>query len=141
MIKRTVRYIWAAKRELAKYIAVGLSGVLLDIGTLKFLTFHGLRPTLAIIINQALLLTYNFLLNKYWSFANREMPHKQVVRYIILATWNYFFSVVMMYVGNEYFGFDPVLVRVASIAVMTMWNFVLYKHWVYRSAEPVYNLI
>ena len=91
----------------------------------------------AMILNQIILLNYNFLLNKYWSFRNRAMPHKQLVRYLSLAIFNYLFAVGTMYLFNHILNFDYRLVRVATIAIMVSWNFLLYKYWVYKVENVV----
>ncbi|MBT3539058.1 GtrA family protein [Candidatus Parcubacteria bacterium] len=136
MIKRTARYFWSVRHQFAKYFVVGFSGVFLDMGTLiLFKEKFGWTPVFAVVINQIFLLTYNFFLNKYWSFRNREMPHKQLVRFLSLAGFNYVFSVIMMYIFSDHFNFDYRLVRIGTIIVMVSWNFFLYKYWVYREVE------
>lgn len=141
MVKKTLTYFWSLRREFAKYFIVGFSGLFLDMGTLILFTeAFGFLPVVSVFMNQALVLTYNFTLNKYWSFRNRAMPHKQIMRYGVLAAWNYSFSVGAMYLLNQQFGVDYRLVRIASIVVMVSWNFFLYKYWVYRDKEtPVMN--
>lgn len=131
--KKTIRFCWSIRYQFIKYAVVGSSGFVLDLGTLiLFKEKFGINPVLAVIINQMIVLAYNFTLNKYWSFRNREMPHKQLVRYVTLASWNYAFSVGAMYIFNEIIGFDYRLVRLGSVMVMVLWNFLLYKYWVYR---------
>lgn len=126
-------YIKESKRELLMYVFVGGSGVFLDIGLLfLFKEYLFLSPVSAVLISQPLVLLYNFTLNKYWSFQNTAMPHWQMFRYGILVAWNYSFSAGMMYIFEERLGFQYMLVRLASIAIMVSWNFLLYKHWVYR---------
>ena len=150
MIKNASKYLWTLRREFAKYFIVGFSGLFVDIGTLiLFKEVFGIIPTLAVVINQPLVLAYNFSLNKYWSFRNKEMPHRQIVRYITLAGWNYFFSFLTMLVFNQHFDFDYRAVRIFSIVIMVSWNFFLYKYWVYKNktskfeeisqAEPVHK--
>ncbi|MFA6427446.1 MAG: GtrA family protein [Candidatus Magasanikbacteria bacterium] len=126
-------YIWSLRTQFAKYFVVGISGLFIDMGTLVlFKEVFGWKPVIAVAINQAFLLTYNFLLNKYWSFKNKEMPHKQLVKFLSLAGFNYIFSVGAMYIFHDrFFDFDYRLVRLGSIAVMVSWNFFLYKYWVY----------
>lgn len=137
MVKRMINYAWSVRHEFSKYFIVGVSGLILDMGTLiLFKEWFGLTPTVAVVVNQAIILTYNFLLNKYWSFRNKEMPHKQIVRYVLLAGFNYAFSVFIMYIGSERLGYDYRAVRIATIAAMVAWNFLLYKYWVYRADEP-----
>lgn len=132
MIKKFFHYLWSVRTQLSRYFMVGISGVVLDVGSLALLERYGVRPTLAVVVTQIFLLTYNFSLNKYWSFGSRAIPHRQLVRYLVLAGWNYLFSVGAMYIGNEHFGVSAVLVRLGSIALMTSWNFFLYKYVVYR---------
>lgn len=128
--------LWSLRREFTKYFIVGFSGLLIDMGSLVLLKeVFGLWPVLAVIINQAFLLVYNFTLNKYWSFKNKGMPHRQIVRYLILAGFNYLFGVVAMYIFNHKLGFDYRLVRILTIALMVSWNFFLYKYWVYKIVE------
>jgi putative flippase GtrA len=136
MIKKTVSYFWSLRREFTKYFIVGFSGLFLDMGTLiLFKEVFGIVPVLAVVINQILLLTYNFTLNKYWSFRNREMPHKQLIRYLNLAVFNYLFSVATMYLFNQVLDYDYRLVRICTIAIMVSWNFFLYKYWVYKEEK------
>ncbi len=140
MAHRIVRYLWQSRKEVFKYAIVGGSGVAIDIVSLAFMKEQmGIAPTIAVVINQAFLIGYVFFLNKFWSFRNTDMPQKQFVRFLILATGNYIFSVAAMYVFNHILLYQYLLVRLGSIALMTSWNFVLYKQWVYRndSQEPI----
>ncbi|MDD2656009.1 MAG: GtrA family protein [Patescibacteria group bacterium] len=140
MIKKILQYALSVRHQFTKYFIVGFSGLFLDLATLIFFKeFFGLNATIAVILNQILMLTYNFLLNKYWSFKNKEMPHRQIVRYLVLAGFNYLFSVGVMYLFNHILEFDYRLVRIATIAVMVMWNFFLYKYWVYREERGTGN--
>jgi len=138
MIKKTFSYFWSVRHQFTKYFIVGISGVFLDLATLIFFKeFFGFNATVAVVCNQILMLTYNFLLNKYWSFKNKEIPQKQIVRYLILAGFNYFFSVGVMYLFNHLVNYDYRLVRISTIAVMVLWNFFLYKYWVYREVKSL----
>ena len=140
MIKKTAGFFWSMRHEFAKYFIVGFSGLFLDIGTLILFTEKfGMLPVVAVVINQIVLLTYNFLLNKYWSFKNKAIPHKQLIRYLSLTGFNYIFSVLIMYEFNHILKFDYRVVRVGTIAIMVSWNFFLYKYWVYK-AEKVLNV-
>ena len=122
----------SARRQFAKYVFVGLTGVVLDMGSLIFLKeTAGLTPILAVVINQVFLLSYNFTLNKYWSFRSGAMPSTQLARYLVVAGANYGCSVLAMYVFYHVYGFDYRMVRLLTIAALVGCNFLLYKHWVY----------
>ncbi|OGH73789.1 MAG: hypothetical protein A3C90_04490 [Candidatus Magasanikbacteria bacterium RIFCSPHIGHO2_02_FULL_51_14] len=136
MIKRTLKYFWSIRKQFTKYAIVGISGVAFDMASLVLLKeLFGVNPTIAVVVNQAFVLVYIFTLNKYWSFRNTDLPRAQVVRFLLLAGWNYVFAVLMMFIFNERYGLDYKLVRIGSIAVMVSWNFLLYKYWVYRDTS------
>lgn len=140
MIKKITTYAWRSRYQFAKYFIVGVSGVIIDMITLIFFKEHlGFLPVLAVALNQAIVLVYNFLLNKYWSFKNTEMPKKQVIRYLMLAAFNYGFSVLTMYIFSDVLNFDYRLVRICTIILAVSWNFMLYKHWVYKEEEVLGN--
>jgi len=140
MVTRLVRHIWISRDQFAKYVMVGGSGVVLDMLTLiGFKEYLMVSATLAVILNQVIVLTYNFTLNKYWSFASRQMGHRQAVRYGLLAGFNYLLSALLMYTFADNLGYDYRLVRIATIALMVLWNFLLYKHWVYQEVCDVSN--
>ncbi len=133
MTESVQRYLWSIRGQFLRYAITGGSGVILDMATLiLFKEILGLAPVLAVALNQFLVLGYNFTLNKFWSFQNRDPSPRQLRRYLTLAAGNYLFSVSMMYLGSHLLGWDYRLVRVGTIMVMTSWNFLLYKHWVYR---------
>lgn len=133
MIKKLITYGWSLRYQFAKYFIVGISGLVIDMATLVlFKEVFGWWPVFAVMVNQLIILVYNFSLNKYWSFKNTEIPHKQIVRYLILAVLNYCFSVIIMYIFNHQLEFDYRIVRLCTIAAMVSWNFFLYKYWVYK---------
>lgn len=137
MVKKAIQYIWTSRLELIKYASIGSSGFVLDMGTLMLLKeWLNLEPVLAVIINQAILVVYIFTLNKLWTFRNKEMARWQFVRYLALTGWNYTIAVILMYIFNSLLGYHYILVRISSIALAVTWNFLLYKHWIFRqSAE------
>jgi len=128
-----IRRAWNERVKFAKYVIVGVSSVAIDISLLIVCAdILSINPTVSVVLSQAIVLTFNFTLNKKWSFGSVGKAHQELVRYLILATWNYVFSVSAMYVGNEQWGIHHVAVRVLSIACMVLWNFALFRFWVYR---------
>lgn len=134
MFRKLLGYFWHVRFEFTKYFIIGFSGVFLDLLTLiLFKEVFDIWPTLAVILNQAILVVYNFSLNKYWTFKNKTLPRKQFTRYMVLFAFNYLLAVSTMYIFSDKFGFDYRLVRVITIALSVSWNFFLYKYWVYKS--------
>ena len=132
-VKKLILHIWQLRQQFAKYFIIGTSGVLLDLGTLFiFKEYLSLKPVFAVVINQILIITYIFLLNKFWAFKAKGVTSQQLMRFLLVAFVNYVFAVFWMWVFNEVLGLNYLLVRLANIALSVSWNFLIYKHWVYR---------
>ena len=120
-------------KEFLRYFVVGSSSVLLDIGTLYCLKdFFGLSPVLSIVINQLIIYVYVFLLNKFWVFSIRSATLKQMIRYCILALINYIIAIIWMWFFHNILGINYLLVRLGNIALSTIWNFLIYRFFVYQ---------
>ncbi len=133
MLKKIFLHFWSVRHQFARYFVIGFSGVILDIGSLFLLKqYLHWRPVVAVIINGIFLLNYVFFLNKYWAFKSSGVTRKQMARFFILAGINYAISITWMYIFNEKFAVNYLVVRVANIALSVAWNFLLYKHWVYK---------
>lgn len=125
--------LWFIRRQWLGYVAVGGSAFALDMGTLFLLKeYLLLRPVVAVVFNQILIINYVFFLNKYYSFQSQGQTRRQMSRFYLLAAWNYVFAVFWMWLLNEKFGLYYLLARVSGIAIAVCWNFLLYKYWVYR---------
>lgn len=134
MFKKLITHAWSLRHQFIRYFCVGFSAFILDMGSLVLLKeVFGWKPTTAVITNQIFIITYVFLLNKYWSFDSKELDHRQVARFLILVGFNYAVSVTTMYLFNHKLGWDYRLVRIGTIILATCWNFLSYKYWVYRS--------
>ncbi|MEI8361412.1 MAG: GtrA family protein [bacterium] len=125
--------IWKTRHQFGKYFITGISALILDMLSLYLLKeFFGMRPVYAVIVNQALLLNYVFVINKYWSFGAKGMGKQQMFRFYVLAICNYLFSVVWMYAVNDGLGVNYLLARFVNIGLSVSWNFLIYKYWVYK---------
>jgi putative flippase GtrA len=134
MIKKALKFFWSHRVQFSKYFIVGISAVVIDMITLViFKEYLGIKPVIAVIINQALLIFYVFYMNKHWSFKEKGGTRRQMMRFSVVVAFNYCFSVAAMYAFNHKLNFDYRLVRLASIALAVCWNFFLYKYWVYAS--------
>ncbi|HLC69769.1 MAG TPA: GtrA family protein [Patescibacteria group bacterium] len=133
MLNKLIVYYHSTKKQFFRYFVVGVTGVFLDLGLLMvFKEYLHWTPVMAVALSQILVILYNFLLNKYWSFGNKEMPHRQFVRFMAIVAFNYALSVVVIYIFSQKIGFDYRLVRLANIILSVSWNFLLYKYWVYK---------
>ncbi len=119
-------------REFVKYFAVGCSAVVLDIGSLFiFKNYFGFSAIWAVVVNQLIICNYVFFLNKIWVFSNKKQVTKQIIKYYILALFNYLVAIIWMWFFHNIMGQNYLLVRIANIAVSVAWNFLIYKFFIY----------
>lgn len=119
--------------QILKFLIVGISTAFIDLISLIILkeSFH-FSPVWAVVLNQILVVAYNFTLNKYWSFNNRSKSWPQIIKYGSLLLANYLISITLMAVFTKVFVIDYRLVRLGSIGLMFVINFIAYKYWVYK---------
>ena len=132
-ISKTISYFWALRVQIIKYIVIGVITVVFDMATLIFfketLKFNSV---LAVSANQIFIIVGNFALNKYWAFKSFSLPHRQFIRYLILAVFNYSLSIFVMWAFNQVFDYDYRIVRLVTIFISAIWTFFFYKYWVYH---------
>lgn len=137
MIKHFLRHLWESRVEFSRYFIIGVSAFTLDVGSLYLLKeyFH-FSPTIAVVINQPIIINLVFFLNKHWSFKAGGLTHQQVVRFYLLALINYLISVGWIHMFHSWFGVNYLVSRMTNIILSVGWNFLLYKHWVYKVKIP-----
>ena len=140
MILKFLRLLWSNRRQFIKYFITGVSAVILDIASLFVLKeYAGMRPMLAVVVNQFFILNFVFFVNKHWSFKANGATTRQVGRFLIVAGGNYIIAIVWMWFFNERLGLNYLLARVINIAVAVAWNFLLYRYFVYAITATVDN--
>lgn len=133
IVSKLKQYIISSRQQFIKFFIIGLSTVVLDLSFVIFLKEKvGLRPVFAVAVSQIFIIVYGFLMNKYWSFKSKQIPLKQFSRFVILAFLNYCSSIVLMYIFYDLMALNYKLIRLCTIALLSMINFVCYKHWVYK---------
>ncbi len=146
MFEKIFFFLKNNQKQLFRYFITGSSAFVLDFATLLFLKESlSLHPALAVALNQILVLNYVFLMNKHWSFGSKGEVKTQMLRFFILMSWNYVFSVSWIWIWVEWLDFSFYLPwfsqnigyligRLVSILIQVSWNFLLYKHWIYKNA-------
>jgi putative flippase GtrA len=128
--------LWATRYQFFKYATTGAIGVCVDLVTLYCLKeFVGLKPVFAVVINQIIVLSYIFFLNKYWSFESKGESGRQAIKFLTVAFGNYLFAIGWMYLFNERLGYNYLAVRLVNIALSVSWNFLLYRGFVYKNSK------
>lgn len=133
----TIQQIWSIRKEFLKYIIIGVSGFIFDLGSLALLKeYFGLSPVVAVLINQPFILAGIFYFNKRWSFRAGGLTHRQLIRFYMLAAFNYVIAAVWIYVLHDRLSINYLVARLFNIILAVTWNFLLYKYWVYKVEIP-----
>lgn len=91
------------------------------------------------LIGNAVGITLNFLLSKYWVFKTKKKKKTgdNAWRYIIYTALNAFLlNYLILYGLQSGLGIDPAIGQFIASAFFTVWNFVWYKLWVFKD-QPV----
>ncbi|MCX6723077.1 MAG: GtrA family protein, partial [Candidatus Staskawiczbacteria bacterium] len=119
-------------KQFIKYFIIGCSAVILDLATLYiFKSFLGWSAVFSVVINQLLITNYVFLLNKFWTFKDKNQFSGQILKFYSLALLNYIIAIAWMWFFHNFLGQNYLLVRTCNIALSVIWNFLLYKFFIY----------
>ena len=120
--------------HLVKFLAVGAASFAIDLGLLALL-HEGVGVDLWIATPIAFLssLVFNFLVQRKFTFQSDERAHVSFLKYGALVVFNVVATdvIVNMIAGT---GQSYAIGKVIATVATTGWNFLLYKHWIFKSA-------
>ena len=86
-------------------------------------------------IGNAVGITLNFLLQRYWVFNNPSLAKHRINvtgRYVIYTALNAFLlNYLILYALKKWFGIDPKISQFIASGFFTIWNYFWYKFWVF----------
>ena len=136
----------ADHRDFLRFALVGLSGVPVNLGSFYLLLELNLHKYLASPIAIEISIITNFLINNYWTFADRTMANRGHIRALN------FNLISMLALGLSYGTFlvlsvlfpaaHPVLLQGCGIVPAALLNYHLNSHWTFRSSpQPANGLL
>jgi putative flippase GtrA len=87
------------------------------------------------LIGNAVGITLNYLLSKYWVFKTKKntKTDTKAWRYVVYTALNAFLLNYLILQGLQSgIGIDPAIGQFIASAFFTVWNFVWYKYWVFK---------
>ena len=118
--------------RILKYLFVGGSSALVELILFQLLfSFAGFSLVTANLTAIVVSTIYNFLLNRSWSFGQKQWSFRSVVLYIALFCFNSVFSSVFISVVSS-IGVIPIVSKIISMACIVLWNYVLYKRVIFK---------
>ena len=124
------------RSRLVRYLIVGGSAYLMEMAVLYGLHDGiGLSPVKSVAISFWFGLVIAFVLQKFITFENHEKRMHiigfQLALYGCLVAVNYLITLLAVkYLSNHYSVFE---IRTAVIALSTIWNYVVYKRWLFKT--------
>lgn len=103
----------------------------LEIGSYQLMLWLGVWYAAAAFLSGLIGLTTAFLGHKYIVFQKKEETKQHLVRFAILQFTNLIIQTLLVALFVEVFGVDELLAKVLGIGCTVMWNFFLYKFFVY----------
>lgn len=124
------------KREslgrLLRYFVSGGSAAFAEIVLYWLLTGPlGLAPTYAHVAVYTVTFWISFLLNKFWTFKNRENFLPQLIKYGILFAFNLTVTSVLL-TGLVSIGVHAMLAKLIVMVSVVCWNFLAYRFIIYK---------
>ncbi|WP_426978684.1 GtrA family protein [Pseudarthrobacter sp. O4] len=121
--------------EVARFLIVGGLSFAIDFGLLTLLhEVFGVELWLATPIAFLTSLVFNFVLQRVFTFRAQNGRSVSLLKYCLLVAFN---TAAVDFIVNfaEWMGLGYQIGKIASTALITAWNFLLYKHWIFRSGS------
>ena len=124
--------------EPSRFVIVGVSGLLVNFSVSYILThyFLNLWYMEATVIGFICSVTSNFLLNKIWTFQDRNFSARHFFRqygmYIGIGSVSGTLQLVILYLLFEYTGNQYALSLLVAILIASFANFTLNKKWTFK---------
>lgn len=88
-------------------------------------------------VGNAVGITLNFILERYWVFRTKRQAKLSVMakRYVVYTVLNAFLlNYAILYALEEYAGLKPEIGQFIASGFFTVWNYYWYKKWVFKTA-------
>ncbi len=137
-------HVWwlrlASHRTFLKFAVTGCSGVLVNLGAFQLLLEFDVHKLLASPIAIQLSIISNFLLNNYWTFAERALVGRNRIRglkfnLVSLMTLSLSYGTFIL-LSALFADAQPLLLQGCSILPAAFLNYFLSSYWTFRAAQP-----
>lgn len=126
-----------AKWQFLRHAAVGGSGVIVNYFLFLTLREHyGFSTLQASLIVHAVLISYIFPLQKYFTFTSSLESWKQIRRFLINDMIYISMDFTMSWLFIDLLGLHPWLGKFIALALLTPMSFMIQKYWVFDKPLP-----
>lgn len=130
MIRRVLQQV--CSRQFIRYVCIGLSTNALDFAMYYTLIFVGCWYLYAQIITGTISFIVTFFAQRHFAFSGQKNTANHFVRFCILDIANTLIITFILYALVEWCGITESIAKIPANGSVVLWNFFLYKFFVYR---------
>ena len=120
--------------EFIRYIITGFSQLIFDLFLMYlFTTIFQIYYIYSTAITYVIIFFYGFYINRNWTFKTNGKIHKQIIRLTFLVIFNFLFVMISMWIFVDHFTINYLFSKLIIITVISLWNFLAYKFFVYKN--------
>jgi putative flippase GtrA len=123
--------------SVVRFLIIGGLSFALDLGLLVLLhEALGVELWIATPVAFVVSLVFNFLLQRIFTFQATNHRGISALKYVLLVFVNILVSDLIV-TGFDALGWSYVVGKTTSTVLTTVWNYFLYRHWIFKSSESV----
>jgi putative flippase GtrA len=124
-------------KRLIRYGIIGVITQAIDLFTYWFLVQLGVNYLVADIINNPLVLGFNYFGHKYFTFEDQQ-KHKQTIgKYLLNLVINYIYSSIVLFIAVDVLRAGPFLGKIIQIVAIPLINYLLLKRFVFSDGSRI----
>lgn len=122
------------RRSGIRYLAIGGFGFAIELAVIFIAESLGATGTVAVAISFIVGFIATFLLQKIITFQNKSFKQRlllwQIIAYSLLVGWNFVFTIVCTAILEHIL--PVVIIRAMALAITVLWNYYIYKNWIFK---------
>ena len=120
-------------RQALRFGLVGIANTSIGlIAIYAVLYYFSTNPAIANAIGYAIGMVVSFILNRTWTFRDRQSITNVLPRYIFIVAISYLINLLVVLVGTYHFGVGPYLIQFFGIGVYTLSMFCGCRWFVFQ---------
>jgi putative flippase GtrA len=137
--------------QLARFGAVGLVGLVVDVSIFNLLRATLFEPTtihegplIAKVISTSLAIAANWIGNRYWTFGatRRSQVVHEAVEFVLVSVGGMAITLACLWLSHYVLGFTSLLAdnlagNVVGLGLGTVFRFAFYRYWVFHPSRSM----
>ncbi len=126
-----IKKVFPHAKQFSLYILSGGLAFVADYGTYLLLLNVGMWYVTANLWANVVGFFATFFLHKFITFRTEGNPYNHFLRYCLMTVLSVAGQTVVLYALVEYGSISEELAKIASMGIVVLWNYLLYKFFVY----------